>query len=70
MTSLTEIGASAALERKAAAFERLQELRKKLSACRPGSLDEERAAAMSEKYGGKRREPIICRHSVLCTGKR
>ena len=39
------------LERKAAAFARLQELRKELAACHPGTLEEERAAAMAEKYG-------------------
>ena len=35
-----------ALSRKAAAFARLQELRKEISACQPGSLEEERAAAL------------------------
>ena len=57
--------ANAAPDRKAVAFSRLQELRKEISACQPGSLGEERAS-MAEKYNA----PLICRHSVLCTGKR
>ena len=37
-------------ERKAQAFQRLQELRRDFAAIHPGPMDEERAAAMSEKY--------------------
>ena len=48
---IPEFASTAAQSRKAAAFARLQELREEFSACHPGSLEEERAAAMSEKYG-------------------
>ena len=37
-------------DRKARAFQRLQELRKEFAAVQLGSMDEERACAMSEKY--------------------
>ena len=64
--AIPDTTANAAPDRKAVAFSRLQGLRKEISACQPGSLEEERAAAMAEKYNA----PLICRHSVLCTGKR
>ena len=48
--TVSDSTANAVLERKAVAFERLQELRKEISASQPGTLEEERAAAMSEKY--------------------
>ena len=49
--AISDSTATIASDRKAIAFARLQEMRKEIAACQPGSMEEERTAAMSEKYG-------------------